>query len=120
MTWEREEVEFRLLDDLTSDPIVTVEIVTPVGILLAMAEPREQGRTLVLGGFHMHATAGANSVGSGNLRLLADILMERMDYHELIIEGAVRTTGANPGHRPHPRRFARRPVAAPGALPKAR
>lgn len=83
-----------------------------------MAEPEELGRTLVLRRFHMQAQAGANSLGPGNLRLLADLVMERMDYDELVVEGAFRTTGANPGHRPRPRRFARRPVAAPGGQPE--
>lgn len=43
MIWRSEDIEFHLLDDLTSDPVVTVEIVTPAGLFLAMAEPEEEG-----------------------------------------------------------------------------
>lgn len=118
MLWRSEDIEFHLLDDLTSDPVVTVEIGTPGGVLLAMAEPEQNGRTLVLHRFHLQATAGANSIGPSNLRLIAEVVMERMDHDELVIEGAVRTSGANPGHRPRPHRFTRRPVVAPVRQPK--
>jgi hypothetical protein len=120
MAWRTAEIGFRLFDDLTSESVVTVEIATPAGVLLAMAEPEERGKALILHGFHMQATRGANSVGPGNLRLLADIVMERMGYDEIVIEGAVRTSGANPGHRPRPRRFTRRPLAPSGARPQKR
>lgn len=69
MIWRAEDIEFGLLDDLTADVVVTVEIRTPAGLLLAMAEPEEAGRTLVLRRFHMQAAKGANAVGFGNLRV---------------------------------------------------
>jgi hypothetical protein len=116
MIFRPEDIEFHLLDDLTSGPVVTVEIVTPAGVLLAMAEPEEEGHALLLRRFHMHAAAGANAIGPGNLRRIAEVVMERMDYHELIVEGAVRTSGANPGHRPR-QRFTRRLVVAPVSQP---
>jgi hypothetical protein len=83
-----------------------------------MAEPDQDGRVLLLRGLHMHAeSAGANVVGAANLRVLADMIMERMDYDELIVEGAIRTSGANPGHRPRQLRFTRRSVSASVARP---
>jgi hypothetical protein len=56
---------------------------------------------------------GANAIGPGNLRSLAEVVMERLDFDALEIEGALRTTGASPGRRPRPLRFTRRP-RAPG------
>ena len=110
--WRRNEIEFIILENLTEGPVLTVEIVTPAGSLYAMAEPIEQGRTLILKSFHIQAVSGARLFGPGNLRFLAELLMEMMDYDDLVVEGAVRTSGARKGHRPRPRRFARRHIAA--------
>jgi hypothetical protein len=114
--WRAEDVSFVLLDDETSDSVVTVEITVPGGRLLAMAEPLAMGRTLVLRALHMHGEGiGPNQVGTANLKILAGVIMERMDFDELVVEGADRTTGANPGRRPRPLRFARRAGPEPRA-----
>jgi hypothetical protein len=49
-----------------------------------------------------------NALGMGNLMVIARMVMERMDLDGLVIAGAVRSTGANPGHRPRDIRFSRR------------
>jgi hypothetical protein len=106
--WRSDEVSFDLLADATDDPVVSVIIKTPAGVLLLMAEPRLEGGTLFLGGVHMHGQdIGPNALGPANLRRLAQIVMERLDCDEIIIEGAPRTTGAGKGRRPRQRRFAR-------------
>jgi hypothetical protein len=92
---------------MTSDPVVTVVVSTPDGTLKFMAEPEAQGSTLVLRGTHAQ-DAHANAVGAGNLLVLAQALMERMGFDGLVVEGAIRTTGANPGRRPRLLRFTRR------------
>src|SRR5688500_18121847 len=74
------------------------------------ARPAARARSLRL--LHVHAP-GANAIGPGNLRSLAEVVMERLDFDALEIEGALRTTGASPGRRPRPLRFTRRP-RAPG------
>ena len=112
--WAPGDLDFEVLDDGTDDPIVTVRIGTPDGVLLIMAEVAQEGRTLRLLDLHIQSDAGANAIGLSALRLIANVAMERMDYDEIVVEGAVRTTGANPGHRPRPLRFARRARAAPG------
>jgi hypothetical protein len=112
MPWRPEEISFEIIDDETDDPVVTVRIDAPVlGYILIMAEVEERGRTLRLLRTHIHSR-GSNTVGLTNLRLLADIAMERMDYDAIEVEGAVRTSGANPGHRPRTIRFARRSRSA--------
>jgi hypothetical protein len=50
--------------------------------------------------------------GCWNLRILAQVLMERMVF-DVLVEGAIRTTEANPGHRPRVVRFTRRVRPAP-------
>ncbi|WP_181820411.1 hypothetical protein [Paracoccus versutus] len=50
-----------------------------------------------------------------NLGVIAGRLLEDIGYDFVIIHGAVRTTGARPGHRPRELRFSRgdRPAAEP-------
>jgi hypothetical protein len=97
--------------------VVTVAFATPVGLSWMMAEPAVDGTILVLKGLHMHGDGevGPNAVGPGSLRVLADAVMERMGFDGIVVEGAVRTTGANPDHRPGRVRFARRVRADPDA-----
>jgi hypothetical protein len=73
-----------------------VAIDTPAGELRVMAVVEEAARIMTLKGVHMHGErAGAkNGVGPANLKLLAQIVMEGLDLDELIVEGALRTTGA--------------------------
>jgi hypothetical protein len=90
--------------------VVTVVFVTPGGRLSVMAEPLKDGTTLVLQGLHIHGDHGVlpNTVGAANLRAIADVVMERMGFDGIVAEGAIRTTGANPHHRPAAIRFTRR------------
>jgi hypothetical protein len=93
--------------------VVTGDIETPAGRLRVMAELEERGRTLILHGLHVETDLKVNSVGIPNLRALAQHGMDRIDYDELIIEGAIRTTGAGHGRLPGRLRFTRRDVPAP-------
>jgi hypothetical protein len=107
--WSRTDVSFDIIADDTDDPVVTIRVATPAGELQIMAEVLEanDGKTLKLQGVHVHSDAGPNAFGLSALRLIASIVMERMDYGEVIVEGAVRTTGAGPGRRPRALRFSR-------------
>ena len=110
--WQRHELQLDL-DDVGSDhPVVTVVAYTPAGRLYAMAEPIRLGRVLTLVGFHMHGEwTAANTVGTANLMLLAQELMELMDVDELLVAAGLRTTGANPGKTPRRIRLTRKPPA---------
>ena len=99
---------------MTDDPVVTLRIVTPVGPLIFMAEPVMFGTTMILKGLHAQ-DATPNAVGPGNLMVIAQSVMEGMDLDGLVIKGALRSTGANPGHRPRDIRFTRRIRSAFGA-----
>jgi hypothetical protein len=109
--WEPAQITFDLVDDMTTDPVVTVTVHTPAGVLKLMAEPERVGRTLVLHGLHLQDLS-PNAIGAANLIVLAHVVMQRMDIDELIVEGGLRTTGANPGRRPRVLRFSRRVRAA--------
>ncbi|HKM65387.1 MAG TPA: hypothetical protein VJY39_23150 [Acidisphaera sp.] len=61
-------------------------------------------RTLVLRSMDVHGP-GANRVGIRWLRSVARALKEELGVDELRIEGGTRTTGANPGRTPRPRRI---------------
>ena len=117
--WTTQDISFDFVDDMTDDPIVTLRIFTPVGPLTFMAQPVMVGTTMLLKGLHAQDSA-ANTVGPGNLMVIAPPVMETsvmegMDLDGLVIEGAIRSTGANPGHRPRDVRFARRVRPAFGA-----
>jgi hypothetical protein len=114
--WDPAGISFEIIDDLTSDPVVTVVVSTPDGVLRFMAEPEISGSTLILRGVHVQ-DAWANAVGAANLKVLARSVMERMDLNGLVIEGALRTTGASPGRRPDILRFSRHVRPAPAAEP---
>ena len=112
--WASDELSFELLDDMTADPVVTIIVGTPHGTLRFMAEPEIAGPTLILRGIHIQG-ATPNAVGAGNLKVLAQAVMERMELNGLVVEGASRTTGANPGRRPSILRFARRVRSGSGS-----
>lgn len=114
--WAPNEIQFDDIDyDATDHPVVTIRIGTPVGAVEVMAEVAEHRRSLQLRRLHVQSAVEPNAIGLANWRLIANVVMERMGYDEIIVEGAVRTTGARPGRRPQPIRFARRIRAAPGS-----
>jgi hypothetical protein len=112
--WNTRDISFDFVDDMTDDPIVTLRVSTPVGLLTFMAQPVISGTTMVLKGLHAQDST-ANAVGPGNLMVIARAVMEGMELDGLVIKGALRSTGASPGHRPRDIRFARRVRSALGA-----
>jgi len=111
--WSTSDIVFEMVNDMTDDPVVTLVATTPAGRLTFMAEAMARGTTLMVRGAHVQ-DAHPNAVGTANLMVIAQALMERTGFDGLDIEGAVRTTGANPGHRPRAFRFTRRVRAATG------
>jgi hypothetical protein len=107
MVWRPEDLGVSLVRDLTSHPVVTISITTPVGELIFMGEPEEDSGTLICRDVHVQGP-GANSLGVSALIALAQSVMRELGYHGLVIMGAVRTTGASPGTRPRDIRFTRR------------
>lgn len=58
-----------------------------------LAEPEVLDASLVLKGLHFQGSM-ANKVGIANLKVLAQALMEKVGVDELIVQGAIPTTGA--------------------------
>jgi hypothetical protein len=119
--WPPSAVAFDMVMEDSSDPVVTIRFIVPGGALLIMGEPEEVGRVLIVKGTHIGAQGlKPNDVGIANLRMIAEAVMRTFDYDEIRVEGEVRTTGANRGHRPRPFRFFRddridaRPRPEPG------
>ncbi len=94
-----------LIDVWLSDGRVEVE-------LIAIAEI--DSRTAMLSGCHIQGP-GPNTMGLSALRHVAQWTMELLDVDELRIEGAARTSGANPGRRPTPLVFRRADHVDPAA-----
>jgi hypothetical protein len=90
-------VAVRLVDDESDGDIVTVDFEMTTGSLRIMAEVHAVGRTV-----HASAFRPRSLPWTCALDWLGD------DYDELVIKGAVRTSGANPGRRPGDLRFTRR------------
>jgi len=106
--WTVADLEIAILDPLSAGSVLTVQISTPAGPLLVMAEVESYDRELVLAGLHIQAeTLGPNSLGWARLRQIARALAEKADVDCIVIKGAARTTGAGPGRTPSQLRFAR-------------
>jgi hypothetical protein len=98
--------------DVSEGPVVIVSIEIAEGCLEVMAEIEtdEKRRVITAKGLHLHGAGfDANGLGPIRLRQIARAMLEELDYDECRIEGGVRTTGANPGRRPKPVRFTRKP-----------
>ncbi|GAA0583944.1 hypothetical protein [Caenispirillum bisanense] len=112
--WTGADIRVEVFDDLSEADAVTVRLQTPAGLLAMMADVRFEGRVLILTGVHTHGEdIGPGSLGPVRLRWLAQAVMEVVDCDEIILEGAIRTTGAGPGRRPGRLRFRRPPAAGP-------
>ncbi|EAU40970.1 hypothetical protein FP2506_18819 [Fulvimarina pelagi HTCC2506] len=105
-----DDIEIVLDPSLSDDPIFTAEIRTPLGSLDVMARVTIEGRSLALDGTHIGGDP-AKTWGPAALRNLAQAVMEKLDVDEIIVVGAVRTTGANPGRTPRLRRLRRAPAS---------
>lgn len=92
--------------DLSDHPIIVVIVTTSAGRIEIMAEVSSHERALTLKRTHVQSVIGSNQIGLKSLRAIARMAMERMGYDEIIVEGAARTTGANPGRSSKPLRFA--------------
>lgn len=102
---DEDEVTFEIVFDASEGVVLTVRIELPEGSLLLMGEIREDGRRLLATGAHMEVEGASGLLTKMTMKKIARRVMKEMDYDEIIIEGAARTTGARPGHRPRRFRF---------------
>ncbi len=110
--WTQGEIHIDIDDEACEGPITTIRVEARGAVLLVMGEIVEDGNRLVVVRAHvMSIGVSPNDIGLANLRQVARVVMEQGGYDEIVIEGAFRTTGAQPGRRPGPIRFARDPIA---------
>lgn len=108
MTWLEEQIAWiGVVDTESSGDIITIRLATPAGIIDLMGLVELDGRVMRASGVHLQNESG-DRPGVANIYAMARFVLERLDLDEAIVEGALRTTGANPGHRPGQFRFRRR------------
>ena len=111
MPWNRADLQPLVIEiDDAEGAVATFAVNTPAGEIKVLAEVASDGRTLRLINAHIEGP-GRNAIGRANLKVIADLILEELDYDELDIQAAARTTGANPSpdHRPRFRYARRRP-----------
>jgi hypothetical protein len=117
--WNPEDIEITLIDEAGEGDVATIKVSAAGAALFIIGEIKEDGKRLVVSGVHISTEdVNPNEVGVRNLRQLARAIMEIGGYDEIIVEGAVRTTGAHPGRRPHSIRFSRDRLFAPDRKPQ--
>ena len=89
--------------------VVVARLETAIGTLLVMAEIELVESLLILRGLHIQGeNVGVNELGVIGIRRIIRDTMEHLNVDEIVIEGAIRTTGASPGRRPRRLRFTRK------------
>jgi hypothetical protein len=98
-----------IIREQSDENIVVARVVTSFGTILVMAEVELEDRSLILSGVHVQGDdVKANEIGVSGLRHMIQEAMEELGVDEIVIVGAVRSTGANPGRTPRPLRFTRK------------
>lgn len=105
MRLSEEDVTIEIVYDASEGEVVTARIAIPGGSIELMGEIAESGRTLLVTGVHVAVRGPAGLLTKATIETIARRVMKEMDYDEIVVEGAARTTGARPGHRPRRFRF---------------
>jgi hypothetical protein len=113
--WRRSEIRFVFESSMSHGEVATMRITTPAGDLLVMGEPKQDvtGGVLRVARVHANGEAGsdvaANSIGLANLQVIGQAFLEAFGYEQLVLEGAIRTSGKRKGTRPRAVRFTHHP-----------
>lgn len=117
MIWRQDQISVQRWDiegDDAEGYVITFEFETPDGLIRIMADAEDDERRSILYLLNAHIEGpGANRAGISNLRMLAALVLERSGYGTVKVEGATRTTGANPGRKPRGLWFPHPPRDAP-------
>jgi hypothetical protein len=105
MRSDEDDVTIEIIYDASEGTVVTARIAIPGGSIELMGEITESGPSLMLTGVHMVVRGPAGPLTKKTMETIARRVMKEMDYDEIVVEGAARTTGARPGHRPRQFRF---------------
>jgi hypothetical protein len=99
------DISFEMQFDHSEGAVWTVTIKVPGATIELMGDVAEQGNTLTASEVHIQIAAAAPVLTRKTMAVIASRVMEEMGYAQIVIAGAVRTTGARKGHRPRPLRF---------------
>lgn len=99
------------LDHLSEHPVWVIIARMQAGTLRLLGLIELKGRTLYVRDVHVEGLM-PGALGRAGLNALGYALMEVADVDELVVQGAVRTTGTRPGRRPAPFRLSRSRRAA--------
>lgn len=105
--WLTGDIIFDLDAAATEHPLVTITCRTPLGDIRILGEVVSSGRLVLVADAHIEGAA-ANRLGVAGLIALARAFLETIDADELIVQGAVRTTGRGAGRRPRSFRYRHR------------
>ena len=81
------------------EDVVELLVVTPNGDVTVICEMEITGQSLVLGKLHIDGP-GAGSLGLRELKNIIRLYGVQQGVRKVIVRGAMRTTGAHPGHVP--------------------
>ena len=107
MVWSKTDIRIDVYDG--EDDVVMATVETPIGRLHLSCNVSSEGdRKLAFRRVHVQSDDIApNEFGLVNLRNLVRAIAEFYDVDELVVAGAKRTSGANPGKIPRVARYAR-------------
>jgi hypothetical protein len=102
--WTSTEIAVEIEDAEDRTMIATVR--TPVGELKVIAEVQLVAGVLWARNVHVQGLS-PSALGRAGLNAVARKFLEEADAEALVVEGAARTTGANPHRRPRTFRYPR-------------
>ena len=94
-----DDIELILDADISEDPCLLFNVITPDGVLQLLGDVEMDRNHLVVRDLHIGGDAQVQW-GWSKLRKLGGVIEEKFDVDYIEVHGAVRTTGANPGRRP--------------------
>jgi hypothetical protein len=100
-----DDVAIEIVYDAPEGTVITARVAIAGGSIGLMGEISESGRTLLATGVHIVVRGSAGLLTKRTMETIARHVMKEMEYDEIVVEGAARTTGAPPGHRPRRLRF---------------
>lgn len=101
-----DDIEIILDADISEDPCLLFDVVTPDGVLQLLGDVEMGSNHLVVRDLHIGGDAQVQW-GWSKLRKLGRVIAEKLNVDYIEVHGAVRTTGANPGRRPSVVRLSR-------------
>jgi hypothetical protein len=102
---------FELVEEMCVEELVTLRVTTAMGPVLFIGNVLEWRTRLVVERVHVQGLK-ANILGAHRLMVMAQQAMEWLDVDEIVLQGGLRTSGAQEGRFPAKLNFRRRRLRA--------